>query len=105
MYERGLVLLTATSRTFSTERPAFLQDASTLLLTSSRFLAMSTPASAGDSAVSLLIANEEEVKGRRKGLVLAVPDAVVTNDGTKYLRAVTLHIHRANEYVKQEKTR
>jgi len=47
--------------------------------------------------------NEDEVKGRSK-LVLAVDVVVVvvvlvTNEETKDLRAVTLHIHRTNEYV------
>ena len=108
MYESGLVLLTATSRTLSTERPASLQDVSTRLRTSSRFLGMSTPASLGDASAALLIAKDDDVKGRSRFLVLMELDVVVvvvTNDETNDLRVVTLHIHSANVYVQNRKAR
>ena len=63
---------------------------------------MSTPASDGDavlSSVALFIANDDEVNGRSKFLVVAVAVEDVTNDETKDLRAVPIHIHSANEYV------
>jgi hypothetical protein len=63
---------------------------------------MFTPASDGDAVVSsaaLLIANDDDVKGRKKLVLVVVVVDGVTKEETKYLRAVTLHIHSANEYV------
>jgi len=60
---------------------------------------MSTPASDGEvveSSVALLIANDDEVIGRSRFLVVTVAVEGMMNDETKDLRAVPIHIHGAN---------